>query len=126
MLLLVSSAFAELLQQYVTQDLIDSKIKIIDIRTPQEWKEDGILKGAIPITFFNEKGQYNVPLFLKELGKHVKKDEQFALICRSGSRTRIVSDFLANQLGMRVINLKGGMIYAKGKGIKVYPYIEKH
>lgn len=125
MLLLISSAFAELVQQYTTQAIVDSGIKIIDIRTAQEWKEDGLLKGAIPITFFNDKGEYNVPLFLEELKKHVKDGEQFALICHTGSRTRILSDFFANKLGMRVIDLKGGMVYAKAKGIKAYPYLGK-
>ena len=123
MLLLISSAFAELVTKYPTQEIIDSKIKIIDIRIPQEWKEDGMLKGAIPITFFNEKGQYDVPAFLAELGKHVKAGEQFALICHTGSRTKIIADFFANKLNLRVIDLKGGMVKAKSNGLKIYPYM---
>jgi len=124
-LLFITTAYAEVINQYISQDLINSGIKIIDIRTVAEWKEDGLIKNAIPIEFFNEKGEYNVPLFMEELGKHVKENEKFALICHTGSRTRIISKFLAKQFNMHVINLRGGTVYAKAKGIKFYPYKDK-
>ena len=121
-LLFLSSAYAEVINQYTNQALIDSGIKIIDIRTVGEWKEDGLVKNSIPIEFFNEKGEYNVPLFMKKLEETVKPGEKFALICHTGSRTRIISEFLAKQFHMQVINLRGGTAYAKSKGIKFYPY----
>jgi len=121
-LFFITTAYAEVINQYTTQAIIDSGIKIIDIRTKGEWKEDGLIKNSIPIEFFNEKGEYNVPLFMQELAEHVKADEKFALICHTGSRTRIVSEFLAKQFHMHVINLRGGIVYAKAKGIKLYPY----
>ena len=121
-LLFITTAYAEVVNQYISQDLINSGIKIIDIRTVAEWKEDGLVKNAIPIEFFNEKGEYNVPQFMEELRKHVKENEKFALICHTGSRTRIISQFLSKQFNMDVINLRGGVAYAKAKGIKFYQY----
>ena len=121
-LLFITTAYAEVINEYPSQALIDSGIKIIDIRTVGEWKEDGLVKGAIPIEFFNEKGEYNVPLFMETLAQHVKQGEKFALICHTGSRTRIVSQFLSKQFHMEVINLRGGTAYAKAKGITFYPY----
>lgn len=44
---------AEYTHQPIDQKLVDSKIKIIDIRTPSEWKTTGIVKGSFPIMFFD-------------------------------------------------------------------------
>lgn len=117
LLITISSAFAEVKNQYISQELLNSKVKIIDIRTPSEWAETGIVKGSIPITFFNEQGSYNIDEFLKELNKNVKTNEEFALICRTGSRTKLVSNFLSTKFGYNVINLQGGILYALGKSL---------
>jgi rhodanese-related sulfurtransferase len=116
-MLLSLSLFADLKNEYITKELLNSNIPIIDIRTPAEWKETGLLKGAIPIMFFNERGGYNVNAFLKKLNQKVDTSKPFALICRTGSRTSMVSAFLSKELGYKVINLKGGMEYAT-KAIK--------
>lgn len=121
-LLVFSSVWAEVIHEYPNQSHLDSKITIIDIRTEPEWKETGLLVGAIPITFFDNTGNYNVPAFMEELNKHVKEGETFALICHTGSRTAILADFLSEYYKMRVINLRGGMYYAEGKHLKTVPY----
>ena len=113
---------AELQQVWVTPAFVEKGIKIIDIRTPAEWRESGIVKGAYTITFFDEKGNFNVDAFVKQLNQVVKKNEPFALICHTGSRTTMVSDFLANKLGYRVINLKGGMMKLTQEGYKPVRY----
>jgi rhodanese-related sulfurtransferase len=118
--------FAEVKQEFPSQKLIDSKIKIIDIRTPGEWRETGILKGAIPIMFFDERGQYDIKAFLNALGRYVKPTDTFALICRSGNRTSMVSSFLDKELGYtHVINLRGGMLYAIGQKLPIEAYSPK-
>lgn len=116
---------AEYIRQPIDQQFVDSKIKIIDIRTPGEWKSTGLVKGSIPIMFFDERGNYNVDAFLGELNKHVKKNEKFALICNSGSRTQVVGGFLGNQLGYNVVDLEGGIQSAMAKKIKMEPYKPK-
>jgi rhodanese-related sulfurtransferase len=121
-LLFSSLLFADVQNSYPTVELINSDTKIIDIRTEGEWRETGILKGSYPITFFDEKGNYDVSQFLSSLNRVVKKDEKFALICRSGSRTKVVSNFLSRN-GYKVINLNGGIIHAIQKiGIRPVPY----
>ncbi|MEA1916579.1 MAG: rhodanese-like domain-containing protein [Campylobacterota bacterium] len=121
-LLLVTSIFAEVINQKIDKKLIDSGIKIIDIRTPSEWRETGVVKGSIPIMFFDERGQYNLNEFMSKLNKHVKKGEKFALICRSGSRTTMVSQFLSKEYGYDVINLEGGILYGIGAKVPLIPY----
>ena len=113
---------AELQNVWATPDFANKNIKIIDIRTPAEWSETGIVKGSYTIMFFDEKGNFNVENFLRQLSMAVKKDEQFALICRVGSRTGIVSEFLSEKLGYKVINLKGVIMKMIHDGYKTTPY----
>ena len=124
LLLFATSLFAELKQEWATEKFLQKNIKVIDIRTPAEWRETGIVKGSYPIMFFDEQGNYDVPKFLKALDKVVKKDEQFALICRVGSRTGMVSEFLANKLGYKVIDLKGGIMKLISEGYRPVRYMK--
>ncbi len=116
---------ADYLRQPIDQKLIDSKIKIIDIRTPAEWKETGIIKGSIPIMFFDEQGNYDLEKFITQLNAKVKKGEKFALICRTGSRTQVVGSHLGKQMGYNVIDLQGGILYAIDKKFPIQPYKSK-
>lgn len=116
------SLLAELINEYPTHKLINSKMPIVDIRTPPEWHETGLVKGAIPIMFFNEQGSYDVKAFLDALNKKVDTTKPFALICRTASRTKVVSEFLSSQLNYKVTNLLGGMVYVKAKGLPIEAY----
>ena len=117
-----SMLLAELQHVWATPSFADKKVKIIDIRTPAEWKETGIVKDSYTIMFFDEVGNFNVENFVTQLNMAVKKDEQFALICRTGSRTTMVSQFLSDKLGYKVINLKGGIMKMIQEGYKTVPY----
>lgn len=117
-----TALLADLQEVWVTPDFIEKDIKIIDIRTPLEWRETGIVKGAYTLMFFDEQGRFDIQGFLEQLNKIVKKDEQFALICRTGSRTAEVSKFLANEMGYNVINLRGGVMKLRYEGYKFVPY----
>ena len=124
-MLLSITLFAQLTNEPVSQKLIDSGVPIVDIRTPAEWRETGILKNAITIMFFNEQGEYDVNGFLTLLNKKVDTTKPFALICHTGSRTAMVSQFLSQKLKYNVINLQGGMDYAtRGLHIKTYTYMK--
>ena len=121
--LLSASLFAELKNSYMTQEMLDSKLPIVDIRTPPEWKETGLLKGVIPIMFFNEQGKYDINEFLKELTAKVDTSKPFAIICHTGSRTSMIAPWMSQELGYSVTNIQGGMDYAtKGLKMKTYPY----
>ena len=122
LLLVMTSVVAELQQVWASPDFVDKNIKIIDIRTPAEWHETGIIKGSYPIMFFDEQGGFDVDGFLASLNKVVKKDEPFALICRVGSRTGMVSEFLSEKLGYKVIDLQGGIMKMIQEGYKTVPY----
>jgi rhodanese-related sulfurtransferase len=122
LLLVGSSLFASVKDEEASQALLDSKIPIVDIRTPGEWKETGLLKGSIPIMLFDEKGQYDLNDFLQKLNGAVDTKKPFALICRTGSRTKILAQFLSQKLNYEVINLKSGILYAKHLKLPILPY----
>jgi len=122
MMILASVLVAEVEQVLASEDFLKKNIKIIDIRTPGEWKETGIVKGAYTLMFFNEQGSYNAQEFIDKLNKIVKKNEKFALICRTGSRTSMISNFLDKEFGYKVINLQGGMMLLMREGYKPTPY----
>lgn len=126
MLLIVFSAlsvFAEAIQdQPLTKEFLNKDIKIIDIRTEGEWKQSGIVKDSYTIMFFDENRRSHGKEFMAELNKIVKKDETFAIVCRTGNRTSMAKKFL-NMYGYEnVVDLTGGLVQAVKNGVKLYPY----
>jgi rhodanese-related sulfurtransferase len=84
----------------------DKKAILVDIRTPEEWKETGVAEGA-------HRLDMNDPMFTAKLSKLMDGDrtKPVALICRTANRTRTVQAALMQQGGYtRVINVEGGMI----------------
>ncbi len=88
-------------------------VPVIDIRTPGEWKETGVIPGSHKIMFFDERGNYNVQKFLDALHKVAPdKNKPVVLVCRTASRTKIVGDFLSKQVGYKKVkDLKGGIMF---------------
>lgn len=125
MLLLSPLLHAQYKVQPFAPELLAKEVPIIDIRTTGEWKETGLLKGSIPIQFFNEKGQYDIPKFLKELNAKVDTKKEFALICRTGSRTKMVGSFLSDELKYDVIDIQGGIMNARELHAPIVPYTGK-
>jgi rhodanese-related sulfurtransferase len=121
-LILSASLFASIKNQEASYELLDSNIPIVDIRTPGEWRETGLLKGSIPIMLFDEKGNYDLKDFLAKLNGSIDTKKPFALICRTGSRTKILAQFLSQKLGYDVINIKSGIVYAKYVKLPILPY----
>lgn len=108
----------------LSQTLIDSGIKIIDIRTKPEWIQTGIVQGAYTLTFFDERGGYNVSEFTDQLSRIVTKDEKFAIVCRTGNRTSMAVKILREQGYKNVIDILGGVKLGAQNGINLTPYTE--
>jgi rhodanese-related sulfurtransferase len=82
------------------------ELKLVDIRTPQEWKQTGIAPGAAVVDFY--RGQ---EVLLREILQMVGGDKNapIALICRTGNRTTQAQRLLQAQGFTRVYNVKEGM-----------------
>ena len=87
-----------------------SGVVVIDIRTEPEWKESGVIAGSKLMTFFDEKGRADPPVWLEKVKQVAKPDQPVILICRSGNRTRAATQFLSQQAGYKTVyNVSGGM-----------------
>lgn len=85
------------------KSLLQKKIPLIDIRRKDEWKSTGIVENSILMTFFDKNGKANTNEWLKELNKIANKNDPVILICRTGRRTGIISKFLSEKVGYRLI-----------------------
>ncbi len=88
-------------------------IPVIDIRTPDEWKERGIIKGAHLLMFFDRQGRPHIDEWMKEFRKLVpRKDTPVILYCAHANRSKAVGRWLSVKLGyQKVYELKGGIEY---------------
>jgi rhodanese-related sulfurtransferase len=98
--------------------LQDKGAVVIDIRTKPEWYETGIIKGSVPITFFQANGGYDIDAFMKALMRAVPdKQHPLIIICRTGNRSVPVADFLARVGYQNVYNQKRGIVEWIGRGL---------
>jgi rhodanese-related sulfurtransferase len=82
----------------------------IDIRTPGEWKQTGIIKGAHKMMFFTPKGNADLAEWFFNLGRLVKDKKQPILIyCAHANRSKSLGQGLINMGFENVYELKGGI-----------------
>lgn len=90
--------------------LAKSGVVVIDIRTQPEWEETGIVAGSKLLTFFDDRGRADPAAWLEKLKPYAKPDQPVVVICRSGNRTKAVSQFLSQQAGYSTVyNVKNGI-----------------
>lgn len=84
-------------------------IPIVDIRTPSEWESTGTIPFAKKIMFFTPRGNINQNFLYQLKQNGITKNSKFAVICRTGHRSKIASKILEENGYKNVINLKNGM-----------------
>jgi rhodanese-related sulfurtransferase len=95
------------------------KVKIIDVRTPEEYLFVGhpAMAWKIPVAaqtyeWDADKGQYPMKLlpdFVSRVSKVAKPDETLLVMCRSGGRSAIAVNLLAKAGFKHVYNITDGM-----------------
>ena len=99
-----------LLDNAALERLLERAVPVIDIRTPDEWRETGVIEGSRLLTFFDAQGRHDFRAWLTELAGIASRDEPFALICDSGGRSGLVSQILDAHIGYeRVHDVPGGI-----------------
>ncbi|MFO1352819.1 MAG: rhodanese-like domain-containing protein [Gammaproteobacteria bacterium] len=98
--------FAEVIQTDNQQlkQLIEQGVAVIDVRTPKEWRETGVIPGSHLLTFFNEAGQYDAKVWLQQLEAIARPDQPLAIICAVGGRSKIISHFLDSEAGYKKVH----------------------
>lgn len=102
--------------------LLKDGVPVIDIRLQSEWEDTGIVAGSKLLTFFDERGRHNAPAWLEKVKPIAQPNEPVIVICRSGNRTKSVSQFLSQQAGYaKVYNVKSGIKGWMASGAPVVP-----
>lgn len=84
-------------------------VPVIDIRTEGEWKDTGVVAGSRLITLFDEKGRAD-PAWLDKVKGVAGPEQPVIVICRSGNRTKVASQLLAQDAGYKTVyNAKNGI-----------------
>ena len=82
----------------------DDKILLVDIRTAEEWRQTGIVEGALLVTYTDAES------FVQAVGPHLGPDQTLALICRSGNRTSRAARQISGMIENPVMDVAGGML----------------
>lgn len=85
---------------------------VVDIRTKQEWNTTGTIPNSHKLQFFTNDGKYDAEKWLNNLNQLKSSDDQpVILVCRSGGRSGMVGDLLANTMGMKnIYHLSNGIM----------------
>lgn len=86
--------------------VLNDDIQLIDVRTPEEWK-DGIIEGAKKICVTTND-------FEEKSNKMLDKSKPVYIYCRSGVRSLVASKILLEN-GFNVYNVEGGYNKWKAK-----------
>ncbi len=90
----------------------DPNLLVVDIRSPEEWKESGVIEGALLVT-------YNSPeSFLSAVAPNLKDGQRLALICRSGNRSSRAARQIAGMVEFPVVDIQGGMLRILKEGYR--------
>jgi len=84
---------------------------VIDIRTPQEWQQTGLIPRSHPLSFFDKNGYSNPEKWLADMQKlKTHPNQKVILVCRSGNRSGKVGRYLTEQLKLpNIAHLSNGM-----------------
>ena len=85
-----------------------SKVTIVDIRRPEEWRDTGLPAGAARATILSPLGNLG---FLKRIVEITGGDKTMpiALICAAGARSRHAAKLLGEKGYTRVTDIREGM-----------------
>jgi len=88
-------------------------VPVIDIRTPGEWNQRGIIRGAHLMMFFDARGRPHAKEWLQKLSQLVKdKRHPFILYCAHANRSKTLGKWLSGTMGYKkVYELNGGIEY---------------
>ena len=91
-------------------NLIEKEIKIIDVRTLNEWRSTGIIKGSFLISLLNKDKKFIFKDWYELFNKKFGSNQSIIFICASGVRSNYISHLVKKKKPDLVIyNLKKGI-----------------
>lgn len=105
------------------QNLLNEKTLIIDLRRAEEWADTGVIENSQLLTFFDKNRNFNADKWQADVSKFSDTSTPVILICRSGSRSKVIGNWMVNTLGYQnVYNVEEGIInWKRSSGKTVAP-----
>ena len=102
-------------------NLIEKEIKIIDVRTQNEWKSTGIIKGSFLVSLLNKNKKFIFEEWFAMFENNFGQYEAIIFICASGVRSNYISNLVKRKKpDLRIYNLKKGINNWIKSGNKIY------
>ncbi len=114
----VSDLRAEISAAEARRAMIEDDVILIDVRTPGEWAQTGLPRGAARVTLQD-------PAFVGKVEAIIGGDRtaKIAFICRSGNRSKTARDRLKRAGYSHVTSVAGGMLARNGWNSEGYPTV---
>jgi rhodanese-related sulfurtransferase len=91
------------------QMMLEKDIPVYDVRRPEEWRQTGVVEGSKLLTFVEASGRLN-PDFIERFTAANSQHDPVILICRTGSRTSTLANYLVEKMGYtQVYNVRDGI-----------------
>ena len=91
-------------------NLIEKEIKIIDVRTKNEWKSTGIIKGSFLVSLLNKNKRFIFEDWFAMFDNNFGKNKSIIFICASGVRSNYISHLVQRKKPDLIIyNLQKGI-----------------
>ena len=101
-------------------NLIKKEIKIIDVRTQNEWKSTGIIKGSFLVSLLNKDKKFIFKDWYKMFNNKFGGNKSIIFICASGVRSNYISHLVKKKKpDLNIYNLKRGINYWIKSGNKI-------
>ena len=101
-------------------DLIKKEIKIIDVRTQNEWKSTGIIKGSFLMSLLNKNKKFIFKDWYEMFNNKFGSNKSVIFICASGVRSNYISNLVKQKKPDLIIyNLRKGINYWIRSGNKI-------
>ena len=102
-------------------NLIEKEVKIIDVRTKNEWKATGIIKGSFLISLLNNNKKFIFENWYEMFKNKFGNNKSIVFICASGVRSNYISHLVKKkEPDLKVYNLKKGINYWIRSGNIIY------
>lgn len=97
--------------------LLAKGVAAVDLRTPGEWRQTGVVEGSHLLTLFDEKGRADVAGWSKAVDDVAVPPQPLILICRTGNRSGKAARLLAQASpARRIYNVRDGIVAWKKAG----------
>ena len=91
-------------------NLIEKEIKIVDVRTQNEWKSTGIIKGSVLISLLDKKNKFIFENWYEDFNKKMSKNVSVIFVCAVGVRSKFISNLVNKKKpDLKIYNLKKGI-----------------